>query len=297
MLDLGVATCKALPEPDPDAELLAQALTEHGIRYQMLAWDDPWVDWSQCKLVLVRSTWNYILNRPAFVDWAHRVESVTTLLNSAATIEWNTHKSYLAKLKQLGVATVPTEFFECGPNEPPHLESVLEQRNWNDIVIKPTVSAGSYLTYRMNRATLDQELFSQLLSERDMMIQPFVESIDTYGERSLVHIGGTLTHAIRKSPRFGNDSEAIDGPFPISDAERALAASVLAAATKSIGVHANEFTYARVDLATDSHGNPMLMELELTEPSLFFAQGPIALENLCKLLTAASIDDSKPQPR
>ncbi len=292
MIDLGVATCKVLPEPDPDAALLAEALADHGIRYQMLAWDDPCVDWSQCKLVLVRSTWNYILNRRAFVDWGHRVEAVTTLLNSADTIEWNTHKRYLAKLEQLGVATVPTEFFERNSSKPPHLESILEQRNWNAVVIKPAISAGSYLTYKMSRATLDQELFARLLSERDMMIQPFVESVNTYGERSLVHIGGTLTHAIRKSPRFDDDSETIEGPFPIIDAERTLAAAALSAAAKSIGVHTNDFTYARVDLAKDSNGNPMLMELELTEPSLFFAQSPIALEKLCKLLNTATINRS-----
>jgi hypothetical protein len=38
--------------------------------------------------------------------------------------------------------------------------------------------------------------------------------------------------------------------------------------------------YARVDLAPGTDGSPLLMELELIEPSLFFECGPRALERL-----------------
>jgi len=43
--------------------------------------------------------------------------------------------------------------------------------------------------------------------------------------------------------------------------------------------------YARVDLIRDQAGAPVLLELELTEPSLFFAQAPGAAERLAQAVT------------
>jgi hypothetical protein len=34
--------------------------------------------------------------------------------------------------------------------------------------------------------------------------------------------------------------------------------------------------YARIDLVHDDHGRPVVLELELTEPSLFFLHAPDA---------------------
>jgi hypothetical protein len=91
--------------------------------------------------------------------------------------------------------------------------------------------------------------------------------VNDYGERSLVWIDGALSHAIRKSPRFSGDREAITGPFPIADDERAVAEAALAP-------YADQILYGRCDLARDEHGQPRVMELELVEPSLFFARQP-----------------------
>jgi hypothetical protein len=102
------------------------------------------------------------------------------------------------------------------------------------------------------------------------MVQPYVASVDGYGERSLVWIDGELTHAMRKTPRFVGDAERIDGPFPIADDERAVAEAALAPVAARI-------LYGRVDLARDADGRPMVMELELVEPSLFLARHPPAL--------------------
>jgi len=82
-----------------------------------------------------------------------------------------------------------------------------------------------------------------------------------------VWIDGELSHAIRKTPRFAGDSEQIEGPFPIAGDERAVAAAALAPVVDRI-------LYGRVDLARDDAGQPMVMELELVEPSLFFARQP-----------------------
>jgi hypothetical protein len=99
------------------------------------------------------------------------------------------------------------------------------------------------------------------------LVQPYLRSVEEYGERSLVWIDGELTHAIRKQPRFAGDIERIQGPLAIADDERAVAEAALAPV-------ADQILYGRVDLARDDAGQPVVMELELVEPSLFFAQHP-----------------------
>ena len=283
MLDLGLATCQNLPEPDPDADILAAALAQRNVRFKLLAWDDPGVDWSQCRVVLIRSTWNYLNDRDGFITWANDVQSASELHNPAVVVDWNTNKTYLAELERAGVLTVPTEFVSRKASAAPDLAKLLEARGWDQVVVKPSVSAGSFATHQMSRDSLDQGLFETLVAARDMMVQPFVESVEQYGERSLVHFHGELSHVIRKAPRFGTDAEAITGPFEPTDAERALARDALGAAAIATGV-TEPLLYARVDIANNSDGEPMIMELELTEPSLFFAFAPGSVDRLCDLL-------------
>ncbi len=49
---------------------------------------------------------------------------------------------------------------------------------------------------------------------------------------------------------------------------------------------AKRLLYARVDLVPGPHGQPLLMELELTEPQLFLGYAPDAAERLAVAITA-----------
>jgi hypothetical protein len=116
-----------------------------------------------------------------------------------------------------------------------------------------------------------QDHLAYLTAVGAALVQPYLASVDDYGERSLVWIDGSLSHAIRKAPRFAGDDEAVTGPFPIADEERAVAEHALAPI-------ADRILYGRVDLARDESGRPVVMELELVEPSLFFVRGPGSVE-------------------
>ena len=104
-----------------------------------------------------------------------------------------------------------------------------------------------------------------------MLVQPYLTSVDGYGERALVWIDGEFTHAVRKSPRFAVDAEHVSEALPISDAERAVGTAALA------HIH-DRLLYARVDVVPGPTAAPLVMELELVEPSLFLLQSPPALE-------------------
>jgi hypothetical protein len=104
-------------------------------------------------------------------------------------------------------------------------------------------------------------------------VQPYVESVDASGETGLIFIGGVFSHAIRKGPVLRMHGVATDqlwAPEEISlrvpDAsERAIAEATL----DEVPWPREELVYARVDLVRGELGAPMLLELELAEPSLF----------------------------
>jgi hypothetical protein len=261
---VALATCQKLPEPDPDEQLLVDALRERGIDATLSAWDDPTADFAVDACV-IRSTWNYYRALDAFLDWAARTASITRLWNPLRVIRWNAHKRYLADLANRGVPTVPTHYSTDVARAMQTLGDTL--------VIKPTVSAASFETMRVTRANIaEAEAHAQRIAERcEVMIQPYVASVEGYGERSLVWIDGELTHAIRKSPRFGGEQESVSDALPIADDERALA-------DKTLGTVGEELLYARIDVARDEANRPMIMELELIEPSLFLLQSTRALD-------------------
>ena len=259
---LRIATCRVLPEPDPDEAPLAAALAAGGVAAQLLGWDDPAIDWDAPIPTILRSTWNYPLAVDAFVAWLDRAAAAAPVINPPDIVRGNLHKRYLLDLAARGVAVVPTTVVERGGSC--DLAAIASAQ----IVIKPEVGAGSLGTRRFapdDPAALAH--LAALTTRGAALIQPYVASVDHYGERSMIWFDGALSHAIRKGPRFLGDSERVEGPFPIADDERVLADAALAPI-------ADRIYYGRVDLARDAAGRPMVMELELVEPSMFFAKQP-----------------------
>tara|TARA_R110002073_G_scaffold118918_4_gene259054 strand:+ start:6290 stop:7195 length:906 start_codon:yes stop_codon:yes gene_type:complete len=262
---IAYVSCAALPEPDIDEQPLVDGLIAAGHDAVVAAWDDESVDWAGFDLVVVRATWNYAHHVDDFVAWIDRVDAVTTILNSAETMKWNLHKGYLIELSDGGVPIIPTVFIDRGMGM--SVAEIAGREGWGKIVIKPTVSAGSFGTkvFDLDAGEVEgaQAFFDEMIALRDMMIQRFMPSVDTVGETALVVIDGELTHAIEKRPRFDDQDEEVYLRDEISDEMRAFAKKVLDASGK-------EYLYARVDVIPDDDGAMMLSELEMLEPSLFF---------------------------
>lgn len=268
---LNIATCRPLPEPDVDEELLLEALQAVGIDARMVAWDDT-AQWRERLPTLVRSTWNYIHAPDAFASWVREVAATAPLWNSSAVLLGNLHKRYLLELASRGVPVTPTELIAQGWHG--SLQELCHSRGWHDVVVKPAVGAASFETYRYTR--LDAEVDAEVCAfarQRDLLVQPYLPSVEDHGERAMVWIDGEFTHAVRKTPRFAGGVEVVSEAIGMSPAERALGTAALAP-------FAADLLYARVDVAPGLDGQPVVMELELIEPSLFLMQSPQALERL-----------------
>ncbi|GAA1791440.1 hypothetical protein GCM10009682_11810 [Luedemannella flava] len=233
---------------------------------------------------MLRSPWDYSRRRDEFVAWA---ATVPALANPAATVAWNTDKRYLAELAAAGVPVVPTTWLS--PGDPVELPADGE---W---VIKPAVSAGSVDTGRYNltdpshRALALSHVARLVEAGRVTMLQPYLPAVDTYGETALLYLGGRYSHAIRKGPMLDGPDLGVEGlykeeaitPRTPTDAERAVADAVLAAVPGG----ADHLLYARVDLIPGPDGSPLLVELELTEPSLFLGYADGAADRLATAIT------------
>lgn len=270
---VALVTCADLPELDRDDRLAAAALVERGVAVIPAVWDDPSVDWSAVDLAVVRNTWDYTRRLDEFRAWARRVPR---LANPAEVICWNTDKSYLAGLADAGVPVVPTEWLAPGGPawQPPAR---------GEYVVKPAVSAGSVDTGRYDlgrgehRELAEKHVVRLLAAGRTVMVQPYLAAVDSHGETALVHFRGAYSHAIRKGAMLDGPYTGVVGLYkkeniiarePTRD-ERAAAERVLDSIP---GVRAADLLYARVDLIPGPAGEPLLVELELTEPTLFLGR-------------------------
>ena len=263
---ISLLTARRLDEPDLDLEPLASAIRALGRDANIVAWDDP--NAALGDLAILRSTWNYVPVRDAFCDWVDVAAKKTRIFNPPSIVRWNTDKKYLG---ELDVPTVPTAF-------DPDIDAI----EWDDIVIKPRISAASFATKRFRN---DREGARAFLEEhrghgRSMMAQPYMANVDSSGERSIVWIDGEVTHAVRKSPRFSDGEESVT-VVRVEDDERALAERAL--------LPFQNLLYARVDLVRDADGKPRLMELELVEPSLFLLQHPPALDRFARSIAKRDV--------
>jgi len=277
---VALVSCASIPEPDVDEQLMLDLLRSANIDAEVVSWDDDSVDWSGFGLCVLRSTWNYHEQPERFLDWAEGVARVTALQNPVEVIRWNVHKGYLDKLAAEGIPVVPTEIVSKG--RAASLQSVLDKQGWDDVVVKPCISAGSANTRRFARDQLDEgEAFlRELLGAKDVMIQPYLKSVETGGERAAVMIGGKLTHAIEKSPRFAADEEQVSSELPVSEAERGLLDRVM-------GNLPAEVLYARLDTMIDNEGEIVISEVEVIEPSLFLLQSEAAQDAFVDAIQSA----------
>ena len=284
-LDVVLATASVLPRPDEDDVPLRAALAAAGVVAASRAWDDSTVDWGAARACVIRSTWNYVRHHQAFLDWTARCAAVTTLWNPPSIVRWNSHKGYLTELARAGLPVVPTRLVrrEQAAGDDTSTELATLAAAWDQVVIKPAVSAGSFRTLRVRRADFarGQAHLDLVRAGGDALVQPYLPSVEDYGERALVWIDGALTHAVRKSARFAGDAQRVSDAVAIAPDEAALAERILGWILNHLPA---PLLYARVDLARDAEGQPCLMELELIEPSLFLTRNPTALARLAEAI-------------
>lgn len=265
-MKIALATCAELPGWEVDDQPLIASLQSKGATVAFPIWNDAHVDWEQFDITVIRTTWDYHLKKNEFVAWCN---SVPRLFNNAAIVSWNTHKSYLRELSKQGVAIAPTVWIDTG--EKIDAGRTMEQFKTDRGFIKPQVGACASDTLRFTLDNVKEaQVFLDSQLHQDMMMQPYIASVETEGELSAIFIDGTLSHGVQKIPvagdyRVQDDFGASDMPYTFTKSEvREMNKTLLAVPDNA------SLLYARFDYLRSDEGTLLLNELELVEPSLFF---------------------------
>jgi O-ureido-D-serine cyclo-ligase len=286
---IALVTAREARDTDADLPPLFAALTRAGAAVRVVEWDDASTQWSHFDLALLRSTWDYSMRLPEFLIWAEQTSASTHLLNPLPMVRWNTDKHYLGELMQADVRTVPTTFVEPGDSASQAVNEFLVQHASTDFVVKPAVSSGARDAQRYGRRELAAAVVhvERLLDEnRSVVLQPYLDRVDADGETALIYLGGTFSHAIRKGPLLRRGEGPTRELFAAEDiAARVPKLDELRTGERALG--AIPFAtplYARVDLLRDAAAAPCVLELELTEPSLYFAYAAGSAERFAALV-------------
>jgi glutathione synthase/RimK-type ligase-like ATP-grasp enzyme len=291
-LPITLATCRLLPALTASDAVLQSALESRGADVVVAPWQD--IDpTGSAALVCPRSTWDYFHCWPEFRRWLESFDARPVLWNPLETLLWNADKRYLRELKDAGIALPFTRWFE--PGERPDTDAFLRLSGTPRAVLKPRVSGAAYATHVMEAGTrLSDEQWAPLEAVGSLL-QAFVSEI-VGGEVSLVYLDGEFSHAAHKLPAAGDYRVQVDHggtvkPFTPDAALCAFADRVLSAVS-------HPWLYARVDTVRTARG-PVLMELELLEPDLFFTEAPAAAERLADalILRAGESVNSPPASR
>jgi glutathione synthase/RimK-type ligase-like ATP-grasp enzyme len=284
---VALVSCADYPDLPTDDQLLGAALRRRGVGVTAAVWNDPQVGWQEYDAIVFRSCWDYHLHPAAFLRWLDHLEQPAVhppprVYNDVPTVRWNMTKTYLRDLEGAGVATAPTVWVPQGAATT--LQEIVDSVGWDELVVKPTVSATAYETWRVERTRARQHeaRFARLIGERDVMVQQFLPAVLSEGELSLVFLAGAFSHAVRKRPASGDFrvQEQFGGTAERADVEPGLIRQAAAAVAASPG----KPLYARVDgVVVD--GGLVLMELELVEPTLFFGLDGTAADRLAIAIT------------
>ena len=278
MSRIALVTAAAARTLDEDLAPLETALRAAGVTPSIVEWDDAAIDWSAFDLAVLRSTWDYSMRQPEFLRWIDRISPLTTLVNPREVVRWNTDKHYLAQLAKAGVPVVPSTFLEPGEDASRALDAFLATAG-EEFVVKPSIGAGSRDAQRYARGERDAALAHArrlLEADRSVLLQPYLGRVDAHGETALIFFAGTFSHAIRKGPLLKRGEGPTRALFATEHiTARTPSADEITVAERTLrAMPFGELLYARVDLIHDDDGTPRVLELELTEPSLFFAHAP-----------------------
>jgi glutathione synthase/RimK-type ligase-like ATP-grasp enzyme len=272
---VALVTVDAARALDEDLLPLTEAFRSIGARVETPSWDDVEVDWAAYDLALLRSTWDYTERLPEFLAWTERAAQIARLFNPPDIVRWNTDKRYLHDLDRAAVPIIPSHF--AAPGEAVRFPDSPE---W---VVKPSVGAGSRGAKRFGateRAAAQAHALDLQRQGLTALIQPYLESVDVQGETALVFYNGSYSHAFRKGPILLRQAGDVQGLFAQESIEpRQAAADEIAVGQLALrAVPGGVPLYARVDLIRAADGRPQLLELEMTEPSMYFRCGPGSAE-------------------
>lgn len=277
MSKIGFVTCKKLPHLISGDQNVKKYLEKQNHVVCTVIWDDPTVNWPSFDLLVTRSTWDYYKHIDAFTSWYNKLNDLNVhIFNPPDIFNENKDKIYLHNLQSKGVTIVPTKIVK--QSQGLNLKQILEENSWKEAIIKPSVSASSYKTWKITTETVDngEEKALSILKNHTLLVQEYMPEIKQEGEWSLIFFNGKYSHSAIKKPHTSDFKvqEEYGGTTTLTTPSDTL----LRQAQKIVNLYKNKLLYARVDGVLRDE-TLYLMELELIEPDLYLDNNPQGVIN------------------
>lgn len=277
LMNIAIATDSEPKDWLIDIKLLVNALAERGATSSITVWDDPTVNWGNFDAVLINSTWDYTYKYEFFKEWCKNVSSQTRLINDLKTITMSNNKNYLLLLQDAGIALPRTSIYRRTCEVDPKKHS-------GEVIVKPLIGAGGINTFRFKdiNAAISDEHVTELHQSTDLLVQDFIQEISELGEMGAIFMNGLLSHCVLKMPgkndfrvqfEYGGRTRLASPPDYINNYYAQLMSALDC-----------EPTYTRIDFIPAKE--PILMEVEMVEPHMFFDLYPKGAQNLVNAILA-----------
>ncbi len=283
---IGLITYHKLRDLNDDDQLLAAELIQKGFEVKIADWEDEKVVWTEFDIVIIRSVWNYHLKHAKFINWLSKIDSDgVEIWNNPQMIKWNSDKKYLDEISK-SFTSIDSIYISKIQKDLDLM--ALKQKDWDQIIIKPVISASAFNTVKTTVSQLlaKPTIISENLDHSDLVIQPFIKEIQTIGEWSVIYFNGKFSHSVLKKPKVGDyrTQPELGGSALI---ER-CSDDIIKTGRDIISYISNKFEipilYARID-GIELNGKFILMEIELIEPFLYFGIDDKATSRLVDALT------------
>jgi Prokaryotic glutathione synthetase, ATP-grasp domain len=246
-------------------KFLTDAMAKLDIELLPIYWEDLGNDWAQFDLVLPLMAWDYPSFPERFLSALDEVIAAgTSLLNPIKILKENMQKSYLTRLYEMGAKVPPT--LEYDMENAQAVYGAFDKFNCEEIIIKPIVGAGAWRQARLKKG--DELPKREDLPPNIALVQPFIPSVATNGELSMLFMGGELSHALMKTPKAGD--YRTQPKYGAKEVNTNPPQEALNAAKSILEKYDpdGELLYARIDMV-EYNNDWLLMEMELIEPYLY----------------------------
>ena len=288
---IAVATCRNFPYATVSDAPLVHALEQAGCRAETVVWNDPTVRWDRFDACVIRSTWDWHLDPDGFRVWLSKVSSCTTLFNPYELVIWGLDKRYLLELGRAGVPVVPCLVIPAKARYT--IPAAARARGWSRVVIKPSLGASAYRAGLVDLNGDDPQGWSNANQDWNgvAIVQPFLSSIQQHGETSVICIDSHPTHAVQKVPKPGDFR--VQSEFGGSERLVPVGRDALAVVERCLRALPSRAAYARIDLVRGADGEPLVIECEVVEPTLYLELYPLAALRLSHLIASSDLHASR----
>ena len=245
-----------------------------GWEVSTLSWRQDGIPWDRFEAVIIRSTWDYWNDVPAFLETLGQINRQTRLANPLDLVHWNLAKTYLLDLEAKGIGVVPTLWLEDLSDT--SAAEFADRLGTDQLVVKPVIGANGQDAFRFARQE-DPARWADIIARfpgRACMVQPFMPGIVGEGEFSLFFFNSRFSHATLRIPAANEfrSQEERGAEVRAIDPEDVL----LLRGQQAIAALSTPPLYARIDFVRNAAGDFDVMELELIEPSLYLRMDPEA---------------------